>query len=69
MRLIGKLDAKHRLTVVRRLWGQSSIGPSGVTDQSFERINSPMIPPPIKNSDLAGERRAPDSFGIAKNLY
>jgi hypothetical protein len=39
MMLTGKFDARHRLTVVRRLCGQLWTGPSGVFDQSSERIS------------------------------
>lgn len=36
-REMGKLEARHRLTVVRKLCGQSSMGPSGVSDQVLRR--------------------------------
>ncbi|MGQ0481874.1 MAG: hypothetical protein ACT4O0_12755 [Pseudonocardia sp.] len=48
--LIGKLDARQMLTVVRRLCDQSSIGPSGVPDQFFSRITRPISPPPTSQS-------------------
>ena len=44
--MIGKLDERQRLTVVRRLFGQVPSGPSGVVDQSIDRISLPMSPPP-----------------------
>src|SRR5579864_9538740 len=47
----GKFDDRSRLTVVRRLSGQESIGPSGVWDQSFERMSLPISPPPMSQSD------------------
>ncbi len=50
MTSIGKLEARQRLTVVRKLCGQVSIAPKGVADQSLERIKSPMMPPPVRKS-------------------
>src|ERR1700733_6391584 len=42
------------LTDVFRLWGQLSIGPSGVRDQSRSRINWLISPPPVSQSFPAG---------------
>jgi hypothetical protein len=50
MMLIGKLEARQRLTVVRSDWGQESMGPSGVPDQSLERIKSARSLPPERKS-------------------
>jgi len=47
---MGKLDARHKLTVVRKLCGQLSGEPNGVLDQSLERMSLPISPPPDKNS-------------------
>jgi hypothetical protein len=47
---MGKLDAMHKLTVVRKLCGQVSGEPNGVLDQSLERMRPPISPPPDKNS-------------------
>ena len=46
---IGKVEERQRLTEVRKLCGHSEIGPSGVIDQSIERISFPISPPPDKN--------------------
>jgi hypothetical protein len=43
---MGKLEARQRLTVVRRLWGYDSMGPSAVSVQSMDRISWPISPPP-----------------------
>ena len=48
MTSMGKLEARQRLTVVRKLCGQVSMSPKGVVDQSFERIKSPIMPPPTR---------------------
>src|SRR5215471_10718977 len=53
---MGKLDARHRLTVVRRLCGHLSSGPSGVFDQSMERMTLPISPPPTSHSCCAALR-------------
>ena len=37
-------------TAVLRLCGHRSTGPSGVFDQSFERIRSPISPPPERKA-------------------
>src|SRR5450830_2168400 len=42
MILMGKFEARQGLTVVRRLWGQWAMSPSGVSDQSRLRINCPI---------------------------
>src|SRR6266404_5061865 len=47
---MGKLEARQRLTVVRRLCGHDSMGPSGVLVQSFDRTNLPISPPPTSQS-------------------
>ncbi len=38
--------------MVFRLCGHSSAGPSGVADQSSERMRAPISPPPERKSDL-----------------
>jgi hypothetical protein len=43
-----------RLTVVRRLGGHELIGPSGVCDQSMERINCPILPPTNQSPGSGG---------------
>jgi hypothetical protein len=43
--------------MVLRLLGQLSIGPSGVLDQSIERMSLPISPPPVSQSAA----RAPSS--------
>src|SRR2546426_11498802 len=47
---MGKFEARQRLTVVRKLCGHDSMGPSGVLLQSIERINLPISPPPTSQS-------------------
>src|SRR5258708_36061283 len=47
---MGKLEARQRLTVVRRLCGHDSMGPSGVLVQSFDRTNLLISPPPTNQS-------------------
>src|SRR3954462_5151773 len=47
---IAKRELRQVLTEVRRLWGQPSIGPSTVPDQSMERIRAPSSPPPERKS-------------------
>src|SRR6266481_1093287 len=59
---MGKLDARQRLTVVRKLCGHDAIGPSGVSDQSLERTNSPILPPPT--SQLALESEGAHNFEL-----
>jgi hypothetical protein len=46
---IGKFEARQRLTVVRTLCGQASIGPSGVDDQSMAPMSFAISPPPARN--------------------
>src|SRR5205814_7925286 len=41
---------RQRLTVVRRLWGHDSIGPSGVLLQSIARTTFPISPPPTSQA-------------------
>src|SRR5438874_6392409 len=56
---MGKLEARQRLTVVRRLWFHDSRGPRGVLDQSIDRISLPISPPPTSQScALLFSRRA-----------
>ncbi len=38
------------LTVLRKLWGHASTGPSGDFDQSSARIRAPISPPPRRNA-------------------
>src|ERR1051325_5632895 len=62
-REIGKLEARQRLTVVRRLCGQREISPRGVFAQSSDRTSAPISPPPTSQSPArpwsrSGERRA-----------
>ena len=40
------------LSDVRRVGGQESRGPSGVADQSIERMSAPISPPPMSHSGL-----------------
>src|SRR5258708_28171279 len=47
---IGELDACIRLTTVRRLCGQDSMGPSGVLDQSWALMTLAISPPPTNQS-------------------
>ena len=37
-------------TAVFRLWGHDSTGPTGVDDQSKDRIRAAISPPPAKQS-------------------
>jgi len=41
---MGKLEERQRLTVVRKLCGHDSMGPSGVLDQSFAATKHPISP-------------------------
>src|SRR6267143_6269981 len=50
---MGELEAWTRLTTVRRLCGQVSMGPSGVPDQSLVLISLAISPPPINQSSGA----------------
>ncbi len=45
-------DVSMIRTVVLRLCGQISTGPSGVLDQSNERISEPIWPPPARQSSV-----------------
>src|ERR1700740_2261286 len=47
---MGEFEAWTRLTTVRRLCGQVSMGPSGVPDQSLVLISLAISPPPINQS-------------------
>src|SRR5579864_4877829 len=49
--MICALDGSSMLTVLRRLCGQSSTGPSAVFDQSMSRMRAPMSPPPWRNAE------------------
>src|SRR2546425_12076633 len=62
-REIGKVEARQRLTVVRRLCGQHEMSPRGVLAQSIDRTSAPISPPPTSQSpgrswSRTGERRA-----------
>ena len=46
---IGEFEAWTRLTVVRTLWGQDAIGPSGVPDQFTPLITLAISPPPTSH--------------------
>src|SRR2546426_10216292 len=50
---MGDLEAWARLTVVRRLCGQDSMGPSGVLDQSLASITLAISPPQTSQRDTA----------------
>src|SRR5579883_3397991 len=47
---MGKRECKQMLMAVRRLCGQRSEGPSGVSVQLSERISAPISPPRANNS-------------------
>src|SRR5579863_1721132 len=47
---MGKFDAKHKLTVVRRLCGHEALGPSGVFDQSLANTVLALSLPPARKS-------------------
>ena len=53
------------LTAERRLWGHSATGPSGVRDQSSERMRSPISPPPASHSVVTGFAGGVGSVPIA----
>jgi hypothetical protein len=42
--------ASKKLTIIRKLCGQLSTGPTGVFDQSVARISVAISPPPERNS-------------------
>ena len=50
---IAKRDDSMTATMVRRLGGHSSTGPSGVLDQSMLRMSAPASPPPRRQSSDA----------------
>src|SRR6266487_6244230 len=52
---LAKREFRQRLTAVRRLCGQPATGPSGEEDQSKERMNAPISPPPARISASKGE--------------
>ena len=54
MTQMGRSDARQMLTVVRRLWGHDSTGPSGVCDQSIDLIRRPISPPPARKAKGSG---------------
>ncbi|GMT97720.1 hypothetical protein KH5H1_18390 [Corallococcus caeni] len=60
------MEDRHRLTVVRRLCGHVSTGPSGVFDQSMARINRPISPPPDSQSipDSGGDAAVELAWGV-----
>src|SRR4051794_10699698 len=60
--LMGKLEDRHRFTVVRRLCGQLSRGPSGVVDQSRERMSAPISPPPTSQLSASVSVRLAGGF-------
>src|SRR6187431_2990424 len=65
---IGNREFKQVLTVVRSDCGQSETGPSAVCDQSIDRINAPISPPPARTSSLMSFRSVvgePDAGGTA----
>jgi hypothetical protein len=47
---IGNRDSIRMLTAVRKLCGHDSTGPTGVFDQSIERMRSPVSPPPWRSA-------------------
>jgi hypothetical protein len=47
--MICALEGSSMLTVLRRLCGHVSTGPSLVCDQSISRIRVPISPPPARN--------------------
>src|SRR3954464_15880476 len=49
---MGKREFRQVLTMVRRLCGQPSTGPSGVRDQSKLRMSTPVSPPPARGPAL-----------------
>src|SRR6185503_306074 len=69
--MICALEASIMLSGLRKLCGQSPIGPSGVTDQSRARTRAPISPPPCSQSEpdvgaiatLTGRTRTLRPFG------
>ena len=47
---MGEFDACAKLTTVRRLCGQDSIGPKCVVDQSLALMYLAISPPPMSQS-------------------
>src|SRR5258708_2474899 len=60
---MGKLEARQRLTVVRRLCGHDAMGPNGVLVQSMDRIRLPIAPPPTSQSSGLVSSGAADAPG------
>ena len=52
-RMICALEGSMMLTALRRLCGQLSTGPSGVSDQSLALISAPISPPPASQGATA----------------
>jgi len=48
--MICAFDGNSMLTALRRLCGQTVIGPTGVHDQSMARMRAPISPPPARYS-------------------
>jgi hypothetical protein len=53
-------------TVVVRLRGQASIGPTGVADQSKSRIRPPISPPVAKKLGVSDEARGTSPIFMTK---
>src|SRR5258705_10937953 len=47
---MGKREPRQMLIAERKLCGHPNRGPSGVSDQSFARTKSPIVPPPTNQS-------------------
>src|ERR1700752_1190482 len=47
---MGKREPRQMLIAERKLCGHPNRGPSGVSDQSFPRTKSPIVPPPTNQS-------------------
>ena len=47
---MGKREPRQMLIAERKLCGHPDRGPSGVSDQSFARTKSPIVPPPTNQS-------------------
>jgi hypothetical protein len=63
---IGKLEARHRLTVVRRLCGHDSAGPRAVADQFIDLIRRPISPPPARNPSPSFLRSSFNCFIVVR---
>jgi hypothetical protein len=48
------LDRRRR-TIIRRTGDHDSIAPTGVFDQSMERMSTPISPPPARQSFAKGK--------------